>query len=196
MEKIKQFLNEKQDPRAVAKVLRKVNDLLTANEQVQYIAVEKKPILTFSPDSVVLTDKRVIFCRPKMFGLSMDFQDYPWKDIADCHMRENVMGATFSIKTTQNKINFQDHLPKAQARMLYRYAQEREEEMSEYRRQRNLEHARASAGGVVVNTMGTKDPEAASDPQARLKKLKGLLEDGLIEPAEFEKLKAETLAEL
>lgn len=40
-----------------------------------------------------------------------------------------------------------DYLPKAQARRLYQFAQGKEEEMGEYRRQRDLEDKRAAAGG-------------------------------------------------
>jgi hypothetical protein len=39
---LKKFLNEEQDPKAVEKLLVKVNGLLTSGEQVEYIAVQKK----------------------------------------------------------------------------------------------------------------------------------------------------------
>lgn len=77
----------------------------------------------------------------------MDFQDYLWKEVADCHMKEGIQGATFMVKNTRGGTVTLEYLPKSQARMLYRYAQEREEEMSEYRRQRELEDSRARAGG-------------------------------------------------
>ena len=35
------FLNENQDPKAVEKLMNKVSGLLTADEEVQYIAVQK-----------------------------------------------------------------------------------------------------------------------------------------------------------
>ena len=69
----------------------------------------------------------------------MEFQDYLWKDISDCHMSEGILGATFKIKTTKGQINMIDYLPKSQARKLYQYAQGKEEEMIEFRRQKELE---------------------------------------------------------
>ena len=91
----------------------------------------------------------------------MHFDDFLWKEVGDCHMKEGIMGATFYLKTIRNRVISVDYLPKAQARLLYRYAQEREEEMAEYRRQRELEHTRAAAGGgiTVNNTTATDSPK-------------------------------------
>ncbi|GEN67075.1 PH domain-containing protein [Chryseobacterium rhizosphaerae] len=139
---LKQFLNEEQDPKAVEKLLEKITSLLTSQEFVEYIAVQKKPAMNFSPDCIALTNRRIIFCRPKNFGLSMDFQDYNWVDVADCHIKEGILGATFIIKTIKSYSNMMDYLPKAQARKLYQYAQEIEEQMRGVRREKDLETIR------------------------------------------------------
>jgi len=200
MENIKSFLNENQNPTAVKKTHTKVSELLTSNEKIEYIAVQKKPAINLSPDCIALTNKRIIFCRPKTFGLSMRFQDFLWKDVADCHMKEGIMGATFFMKSTKNTISSLDYLPKAQARLLYRYAQEREEEMSEYRRQRELENARAAAGGgIIVNTSEnkvSKNKSSIGSPIESLKKLKEMLQNDLISQEEFDLKKSEILMKL
>ncbi len=126
---LKKFLNEEQDPQAVEKLLGRINSLLTSQEVVEYIAVQKKPVINLSPDCIALTNRRIIFCRPKTFGLSMDFQDYNWVDIADCHIKEGIVGSTFTMRTTANYTNMMDYLPKKQARKLYQFAQEVEERM-------------------------------------------------------------------
>jgi hypothetical protein len=72
-EQIKKFLNEEQDPKAIEKVTSKLKDILMKNEEVGYIAVQKKPALTVLPDSIVLTNKRIIIFQPKNLGLSMNF---------------------------------------------------------------------------------------------------------------------------
>ncbi len=198
---LKKFLNEEQDPKAVEKIHHKVKGLLTNGENIEYIAVQKKAI-NLSPDCIALTNKRIIFCRPKTFGLSMNFQDYLWKDIANCHMKEGVLGATFSIQTVRRAYNMMDYLPKAQARKLYQYAQEREEEMMEYRRQRELEDKRAAAGGgiIVNNALPTNDVKNIdslnNDPMNALEKLKSLLDANLISHEEFNKKKEEILSRL
>ena len=199
MMELSKYLNESQDPKTVEKVLKKINELLTRNENVEYVAVQKKPAVNFSPDSVALTNKRIIFCRPKTFGLSMDFQDFLWKEIADCHIKEGILGATFTAKKVKGGIISMDYLPKSQARLLYRYAQEREEEMDEYRRQRELENSRARAGGgITVNTLNDKkqETEKQNDPLENLKTLKQLLEQDLISQEEFDNKKAEMLSKL
>ena len=196
---LKKFLNEEQDPKAVEKILEKVNGLLTMNGSVEYIAVQKKPAINLSPDCIAVTNKRLIFCRPKTFGLAMEFQDYLWKDIADCHMSEGILGATFKVKTVTGLINMLDYLPKNQARKLYQFSQAREEEMIEFRRQKQLEEARAAAGGGIVVTTAMPSQEIpktvteAEDPFAVLQKLKSLLENNLINQEEFDTKKKEIL---
>ncbi len=134
IEEIKKYLNEDQDPKVIKKMLPKIKNLLTSNEIIEYIAVQKKPVVTLSPDCVALTNKRVIFISPKSFGLTMDFKDFQWKNVKDCHVSEGLMGSTFSTLSVLNNKVVVSYLPKNQARILYRFTQEREEEMSEYRR--------------------------------------------------------------
>lgn len=200
MENIKKFLNENQNPIAVQKIYARVSELLTKNEIIEYIAVQKKPAINISPECITLTNKRIIFCRPKSFGLTMQFDDFLWRDISDCHMKEGIMGATFFVKTIRNRVISLDYLPKAQARLLYRYAQEREEEMSEYRRQRELENTRAAAGGgIIVNTGVSNEAPKNSlpdNPLENLKNLKALLENNLITQEDFDTKKAEILNKL
>jgi len=200
---LKKFLNEEQDPKAVQKLLEKVNGLLTSGEIVEYIAVQKKPAINLSPDCIALTNKRIIFCRPKNLGLSMEFQDYLWKDVLDTHMKEGMLGATYSMKTVRGAINMLDYLPKAQARRLYQYSQGKEEEMLEYRRQRELEDKRAAAGGgITVNTASPiaqpvlQQVEIKEDPMEVLQKLKSLLDIGIISLEEFEIKKNEVISRM
>lgn len=196
---LKKFLNEEQDPKAVEKILGKVTGLLTSGEQVEYIAVQKKPAINLSPDCIALTNKRIIFCRPKNLGLSMDFQDYAWKEILDCHMKEGIMGATFTMKTIKGNMNMLDYLPKAQARKLYQFAQEKEEEMIIYRREHDLENKRAIAGGgitVNANLPPTANAEQKEDPLEILQKLKKLLDSEIISQTEFDTKKTEILSKM
>ncbi len=54
------ILTDEQDPVAVGKILPKITELLTRDEQVAYIAVQKKMVMNLSPDAVVLTNRRFI----------------------------------------------------------------------------------------------------------------------------------------
>ena len=92
-------MNEDQDPKAIEKITSKLHDLLMRNEEIGYIGVQKKPALTVFPDSIVLTNKRIILCKPKNLGLSMDFMDYDWDDVAATFVKENILGSEFSFST-------------------------------------------------------------------------------------------------
>jgi hypothetical protein len=123
-EQFKKFLNEEQDPKAIEKITSKLNDLLMKGEEVGYIAVQKKPAITVFPDSIVLTNKRIIICKPKNLGLSMDFTDYTWDDIAGAFVKENILGSEFSFNTNTDLSISIDYIPKIQARKIYTYAKE------------------------------------------------------------------------
>jgi len=123
-EQFKKFLNEEQDPKAIEKITSKLSDLLMKGEEVGYIAVQKKPAITVFPDSIVLTNKRIIICKPKNLGLSMDFTDYTWDDIASTFVKENILGSEFSFGTKTDLAVSIDYIPKIQARKIYTYAKE------------------------------------------------------------------------
>lgn len=126
-EQIKKFLNEEQDPKAIEKITAKLSDLLMRGEEIGYIGVQKKPAINVFPDSIVLTNKRIIMCKPKNLGLSMDFTDYAWEDIAGTFVKENILGSEFSF-STKTDINVTiDYIPKIQARKIYTFAKEQME---------------------------------------------------------------------
>jgi len=170
---IEKFLNDQQDPKAIEKVYSRLVDLLTAGEEILYIAVQKKPIVNVLPDCVALTNKRLLFFTPANLGLSMKFVDFVWKDIIDVQIKEEILGAVFSCKTTNGAEMGVDYLPKVQARKLYQIAQARKEEEREARRLRELEEKRAESGAMQFENGGfnhtsapTPPPVAATPPPA------------------------------
>ena len=198
---IKELVTEEQDPKVIEKVLPKVQEYCTSNEEIQYIAVQKKTIgINFSPDCIALTNKRIILIRPKSFGLSLDFKDFSWMNVADVHMKEGVFAATITIKTVKGETDSMEDIPKAQARRLYRFAQEMEETKKEERRQRDLEDKRVQAGGGITINTPSAQPQATSapveDPMEKLTKLKAMLDNGILNQAEFDAKKAEILSKM
>jgi Bacterial PH domain len=124
IDNLKKFLNEEQDPKAIEKITSKLNDLLMKNEEIGYIAVQKKPAITVFPDSIVVTNKRIIICQPKNMGLSMNFTDFTWDEIEGTFVKENILGSEFSFSTkTQIQVSI-DYIPKIQARKISTYAKE------------------------------------------------------------------------
>lgn len=203
MDALAQFLTDDQDPVAVGKILPKIIELLTRDEQVGYIAVHKKTVMNMSPDAVVLTNRRFVVVYPKL--LRMTFRDFPWREVLDVHMSEQMLGATIVCRTTQGAHASIARLPKKQARRVYAYAQQVEESAYEKRQQLEIEKLRAAAGGVVVHAPGAPGAALSSqatsvlaieDPVQVLGKLKQLLDAGLVTQDEFDTKKSEVLARL
>jgi hypothetical protein len=130
-EHIKNFLNEEQDPKAVEKITSKLNDILMRGEEIGYIGVQKKPAITVFPDSIVLTNKRIIICKPKNLGLSMDFTDFSWNIILATFVKENILGSEFSFNTNTDLTVSIDYIPKIQARKINTFAKEQLELLKE-----------------------------------------------------------------
>lgn len=218
---IEKFLNEEQDPKTVEKIYQRLTDLLTTGEEIVYIAVQKKPLVNLLPECIALTNKRILFFTPANFGLSIKFVDFVWKDIVDVFIKEEIIGAVFSVKTTTSAEVGVDYLPKIQARKLYQYAQERKESEREARRLRDLEEKRAGSGSfqfengarpaVQPPPAPLAQPEAVhvQSPQPvaqetqkpdelteKLKKLKVLFDNGLISQEEYNHKKLDLLSEL
>jgi hypothetical protein len=199
---ISKYLNDNQDPKDVEKVTDKLEGILMSDEELIYIAVQKKPAINLSPDSVAITNKRIIFCRPKNLGLSMEFQDFIWRDMKDCNLKENMLGSTLTVKTINNISYTLDYIPKSQARRVYAFCQEQEEIQNEIRRQREIEVIKASAGQINVPQSNstpttTSTPEfVQEDPVETLKKLKEMLDNYLITREEYESKKVEILSRM
>ncbi len=143
IENLKKILNEDQDPKAIEKITSKLENLLMSNEEVGYIAVQKKPAITVFPDSVVVTNKRIIICKPKNLGLSMEFIDYDWDDVAGTFVKEGILGSEFTFNTKSDITLNIDYLPKNQARKLYTFSKEQLD---------TLKNQSASTAHVVVET--------------------------------------------
>ena len=203
MQSVSDFLSEEQDEGAIRKIVPKVSELLTKDERIEYIAVQKKLVVNISPDAIVLTNKRFMLVQPSLFG--MQFQDFPWREVDNVHMSEQMIGATLTCKTTTGKQITLDSIPKKQARKVYSYAQHIEEQAYDKRQQIELEKLRASAGGVVLHAPMTPaspaaalvpSSAAADDSMAALAQLKKLRDAELITEEEFAGKKAEILARL
>jgi len=215
---IENFLTDEQDAKTVEKIFQRLVDMLTTDEKILYIAVQKKPLVNWFSDCVALTNKRVLFFTPVNLGLSIRCDDFFWKDIVSVHSKEEIIGAVFTIKTTEEIELGVDYLPKVQARKLYQYAKERVEAEREARRLRDLEEKRAESGSIlfdntarVVSQQPPQQPvytlrepvqivsqkiatdEKPDELTEKLKKLKTLFDNGLITQEEYNQKKQELL---
>ena len=198
-EEIRRLTDDNQDLGQVEQICSKVKDILTSEEKIEYVAVQKRMVVNPTPDAVVLTNRRFIIYRPKLLG-RVSFEDFIWRDLSDAKIEEGVIGATLTFKATNGRRPSIGYLPKLQARRLYAIAQEREERAREERRMRDLEEKRAAAGGIVMHgspaTTAGATEERVVDPVERLKKLKEMLDAGLISAGEFEAKRAEIVSKI
>ncbi len=216
MNSIDRFLSDEQDPKAVEKVIGKLNDLLTSGEELLYLAVQKKPAVNLLPDSIAISNKRIFYCSPGNLGLTMNFKDISWKNIKEVSFKEEFFGSKFICVPQHGENIVTEFIPKVQARKLHQSANEQLEQYKELLRQQKLEENRASATAMNIET-ATPTPatnvyelpieEAVIVPQQqieepedettlKLRKLKTLYDKQLITQEEYEAKKSALLDSL
>ncbi len=129
------FLLDEQDPKAIDKVLGKLTDLLSSNEELLYIAVQKRPAVNLLPDCIAVSTRRIFYCEPGNFGITMNFKDISWKSIHEISFKEELFGSKFTCTPVQGISITTDFIPKVQARKLYQVASE---QLESYREQQLL----------------------------------------------------------
>jgi len=213
--RIEPFINDEQDPKTAEKVLGKISDMLTPGEQVIYLAVQKKPAVTLVPDSIVVTDKRIVFCIPGNLGLTTNFEIFSWKDIKEVSFKEEFFGAKFTAVPLSGENFTVDYIPKVQARKLYQFCNQQLERLKNLERERLEEKEKAAQiqqqaaeTKPVIEEIIQNMPTGASVPvpeivtsledelTEKLQKLKRLFERGLITQTEYEAKKADILSQL
>ncbi|MFD0939817.1 PH domain-containing protein [Pedobacter boryungensis] len=211
---IDRFLSDEQDPKAVEKVIGKLNDLLTSGEELLYLAVQKKPAVNLLPDSIAISNKRIFYCEPGNLGLTMNFKDISWKNIKEVSFKEEFFGSKFICVPQHGENIVTEFIPKIQARKLHQAANEQLEAFKELTRQQKLEENRASASSinvpqtpqstfetpieieeaVVIPQVQLEEPE--DETTLKLRKLKTLYDKQLITQEEYESKKANILDSL
>jgi len=210
---IDRFLSDEQDPKAVEKVLGKLNDMLTTGEELIYMAVQKKPAVNLLPDCIAVSNKRIFYCEPGNFGITMNFKDISWKSVKEVSFKEELFGSKFICVPLHGENIITEYIPKVQARKLYQAAYEQLESFKEQSRIKDLEERRSSPSAVTVNAVSPEPAAPIEEPKAfvppvapevhieepedettlKLRKLKTLYDKHLITQDEYEAKKADIL---
>ncbi len=211
-DQLKKFLNEEQDPKAIEKVMSKLSDLLMKNEEIGYIAVQKKPAITVLPDSIVVTNKRIIICQPKNLGLSMNFTDYSWDEIESTFVKEGILGSDFSFVTKTAISVTIEYIPKVQARKMYAFAKEQidvlksggsstsvveeveTEEVTLFAEIMPTHPQFSEIESIVADKEKPLNELSSDELFEKLQNYKKLLDNGLILQGEYDALKKEILS--
>jgi len=210
---IDRFLSDEQDPKAVEKVIGKLNDLLTTGEEILYLGVQKKPAVNLLPDSIAITNKRIFYCEPGNLGLTMNFKDISWKSVKEVSFKEEFFGSKFICVPQHGENIVTEFIPKVQARKLHQAANQQLEAYKELLHQQKLEENRAMASTIspapqpFADTTPAQTPipepepiqiaEVVEEPEdettLKLRKLKTLYDKHLITQEEYEAKKAAIL---
>jgi hypothetical protein len=161
---IDKFLSDEQDPKAVERVLGKLNDMLSSNEELIYMAVQKKPAVNLLPDCIAVSNKRIFYCEPGNFGITMNFKDISWKSIKEVSFKEELFGSKFICVPQHGENIITDYVPKVQARKLYQAANEQLESFREQQKQHELDEKRSALATVVEEVVD----EPISIPQSEV----------------------------
>ncbi|RYX88776.1 hypothetical protein EON78_07455 [bacterium] len=204
MMSIDRFLSDEQDPKAVEKVIGKLNDLLTTGEEIMYLAVQKKPAVNLLPDSIAITNKRIFYCEPGNLGLTMNFKDISWKNIKEVSFKEEFFGSKFICVPQHGENIVTEFIPKVQTRKLYQAATEQLEAFKDSTNSSHLED-RTTVNIQPVFDLPIEEAEIIpeqiveeieDETTLKLRKLKTLYDKQLITQAEYESRKADILDSL
>jgi hypothetical protein len=84
--------------RVYAKVPRDVKKMLLADEQVLLAVQQSRLKALFTPDSIIVTNQRVIRYSPSGFlGLHKEIEDYRYENMANFKISKGIMFATLTI---------------------------------------------------------------------------------------------------
>ena len=139
------------------KVPNAIKKMLLADEQVMAVIKQSRLKTAITPDSIIITNQRIIRYSPSALGLRKEIEDYRYEDIANLKIDKGIMFATITIKPRfMSEDLILDNLPKGQADYISRLIQENLRRMS-------------SAPTSLVTTHQQAPPTSAEDPLQVLK---------------------------
>jgi hypothetical protein len=147
---IDRFLSDEQDPKAVERVLGKLNDMLSSNEELIYLAVQKKPAVNLLPDCIAVSTKRMFYCEPGNFGITMNFKDISWKSVKEVSFKEEFFGSKFICVPQQGENIITEYIPKVQARKLYQAANEQLDNFRAEQQKAEQEEKRVQTSSATI----------------------------------------------
>jgi len=75
-----------------------VKKLLLADEQVLAVIKQSRLKAAITPDSIIVTDQRIIRYSPSALGLHKEIEDYRYEDIANLKVDKGILFATITAR--------------------------------------------------------------------------------------------------
>jgi hypothetical protein len=156
------------------KVPNAVRKMLLADEQVKAVIKQSRLKAAVTPDSIVITNQRIIRYSPSALGLHKEIEDYRYEDIANLKIDKGVLFATITAKRRfMSEDLILDKLLKGDADYISRAIQENLRRMS----------------GATASPVTTNQQTPPAPPDDPLQVLKLRFARGEITKEQFEEMK-------
>ena len=163
----------------------RIDKMLTEGEQI-VISADQSRIMPggsiATPNSIYVTNKRIIFRNPRMWGLKVDMMDYAYSDLANVELHKGIF--TTAIELTPRFNSEKVKLPAV--------SKEVAEEL--FGAIRKGMHGDFGLGDVTGNLVVQQ--QKPDDLISKLERLSTLKDKGMISEKEFEAVKTRLLSEI
>jgi hypothetical protein len=157
------------------KVPNAIKKMLLMDEQVMAVAKQSRVKAPITPDSIIITDQRIIRYSPSALGLRKKIEDYRYEDIANLRIDKGILFATITVKMRfMSEDLILDNLPKGRADYVSKVIQENLRRMSS-----------APTSPITTNQRGS-----LTAPEDPLQVLKLRFARGEITKEQFEEMKS------
>jgi len=113
------------------KVPNAIKKMLLADEQVVAVIKQSRLKTAITPDSIIITNQRIIRYSPSTLGLHKEIEDYRYEDIANLKIDKGILFATITVKRRfMSEDLILDNLPEGQVDYVSRLIQENLRRMS------------------------------------------------------------------
>ncbi|MCJ7791677.1 MAG: PH domain-containing protein [Dehalococcoidia bacterium] len=156
------------------KVPNAIKKMLLADEQVMAVIKQSRLKAAITPDSIIITNQRIIRCSPSALGLRKEIEDYRYEDIANLKIDKGILFATITVKRRfMSEDLILDNLPRSRADYISRVIQENLRRMS----------------GTPASPVTTNQRTPLTSPENPLQVLKLRFARGEITKEQFEEMK-------
>ena len=162
-----------------------IDKMLTEGEQILINADQSRMMPGGSiatPNSIYVTNKRIIFRNPRMWGLKVDLMDYAYTDLANVELHKGIFSTEIELTPRFNSEKIK--LPAV--------SKEAAEDL--FGAIRKGMHGDFGLDDVTGNLVVQQ--QKPDDPISKLERLSGLKDKGMISDKEFEAVKTRLLSEI
>jgi hypothetical protein len=151
-----------------------VKKMLLEDEKVLAVIKQSRLKAPITPDSIIVTNQRIIRCSPSALGLRKEIEDYRYEDIANLKIDKGILFATITAKRRfMSEDLILDKLLKGQADYISRAIQENLRRMS----------------GATTSPVTANQQASVAPPEDPLQVLKLRFARGEITKEQFEEMK-------